>query len=238
MKRARQLHRYAGWFGAAFLLLSTVTGLLWAYAPHLYWAPGYLEKKQAMAAPPIVDVAIEARAAAATARAAAAGAELSSLTLRADIGRLLWDARLGAAGDERVVLIDAVSGARLSPLSSALAEAAARQYVAGAPDLIRIEQVPRYQPRKGRARPAFIAQFAGDREVVIDAESGAVLEESDPTRRFHFWVMRLHQLSFLGFKKELTIIPGALLVFLIVTGYVLVPWWRRRRARPAVTGNL
>lgn len=120
----------------------------------------------------------------------------------------------------------------LTPLTAELAESAARQYVPGTPALVGIERFARYQPRRGRARPAFVAHFAGpgDPEVAIDAESGAVLEESDRTRRVHFLVMRLHQLSFLGFKKELTIIPGALLLFLIATGYVVWPWWRRRRA--------
>jgi uncharacterized iron-regulated membrane protein len=235
MKRLRQLHRLVGLVGAGFLVLAAVTGLLWAYAPHLYWQPGYLDRKHALPAPAIGDAVVDVQAAVALARtASAAGSEVVSVTLRADFGHLLWDVRLRSGKVERPFLVDAVSGAPLTPLTRALAEVAARQYAGGGPAIAAIVYSPRYQPRKGAERPAFEVAFRGNDqlEVVIDAESGGVLEESDRARRFHFLVMRLHQLTFFGFKKELTIVPGAILLVLLGTGVALAPWWRRRaRAR-------
>ena len=61
----RRLHR-AGGIAASLLLATTaVTGLLWAYAPHLYWKAGYLEKKRAVSAPPLRSASLTAQQAAA-----------------------------------------------------------------------------------------------------------------------------------------------------------------------------
>ena len=68
----------------------------------------------------------------------------------------------------------------------------------------------------------------GNPEIYIDRNSATIVEESDDARAFHLWVMKLHQLQFLGTKKELTLIPGAALLFLLVTGSTI--WLRRRRA--------
>ena len=38
-------HRRVAILSAGFLLLTAVTGILWAYAPHLYFKDGYLKKK-------------------------------------------------------------------------------------------------------------------------------------------------------------------------------------------------
>jgi hypothetical protein len=55
-------------------------------------------------------------------------------------------------------------------------------------------------------------------EIFVDSNSGKIIEEQDDIRRFHFWIIKLHQFNFLGFKKTLTIIPGTALLLLIISG--------------------
>ena len=47
----RRFHRWLGLGSVVVVLLATITGLLWAYAPYLYWEDGYMERKHS--APPV-----------------------------------------------------------------------------------------------------------------------------------------------------------------------------------------
>lgn len=229
---ARRIHRACGLVFACSLGITAITGLLWAYAPHLYWEGGYLEKKAPDTSPEIGDGVVTISRALAVARRQLGQVHITSVELRGDFGRLVYEVQGGGGPGARLLLIDAVTGELLSPLTEQRAVTIARQYVRGNPEVESVSLLPGFTPRTGgNGRPAYAVRFRreGSPEIILDRDSGRILEEADRARRFHFLVMRLHQLSFLGFKKTLTAIPGVSLVTMVATGLVL--WWVRRTPR-------
>ncbi|MBN8222096.1 MAG: PepSY domain-containing protein [Spirochaetes bacterium] len=225
-------HRRIAIASALVLASTAITGILWAYAPHLYFKDGYLQKKDAAPAKPLTAVNVEIGEALTTATNTFKTAKgLQSAVLRAEAGGLYYEVQRKEGKEQSSVLIDAVSGEVVSPLSEALATQFAAQYVAGNPPVKKADALTDYKHRSGKKiksvyRIAFSAP--GSPEIYIDRNAGQIVEESDNARGFHFWVMKIHQLQFFGTKKELTIIPGLALVLLIVTGTLL--WLRRYRA--------
>lgn len=233
----RTAHRIVGIAVAAFLVSSAVTGLLWAYAPFLYWQGGYLERKTPAASPSLDAVTVTVQEAIQTARTTVSGdASLAAVVLRADAGRLLYEVQYRVHGIPGSVLVDATTGERLSPLGEHLAVAIARQYVRGTPAVKEVARLDNYVPRGvGAPMPVYRISFdqPGDPEVFIHRDSGQIVEEQDRVRRFHFFVMKLHQLNFFGFKKTLTVVPGVTLLVMVGSGVVLwlVPKLRQARWR-------
>ncbi len=200
-----------------FLTISAVTGLLWAYAPHLYWQPGYKEAKRKFEAAKLSAnrVSLDAVEQSA-ARAGCVNPPAFNLSVRA--GRWVWQLKC----PEKSVLIDAVSGLVLSPLSDELARTFADEYVPAGFVVSNLTRSSAWLDRKPGAKPrdAWVVRYGDSKEteIVIDASTGEVLEESDTVRRFHFWVTKLHQFQFFGTAKTLTAMSGVPLLILIVTG--------------------
>jgi uncharacterized iron-regulated membrane protein len=76
-------------------------------------------------------------------------------------------------------------------------------------------------------------------DIILDRQTGEILEDEGRWRQVHFLVMQLHQMNFFGFEKTLLNIPGIPLLLMAVTGLAL---WRKqsvrkRRARQAVTSE-
>ena len=68
-----------------------------------------------------------------------------------------------------------------------------------------------------------IGSKSGRKEVQVDAQTGkAEIPVRSKAQEFHQWIMRIHRLEFFGTKKELTAIPGAGLLALLVTGSFLL----------------
>jgi uncharacterized membrane protein YkoI len=214
-----------------FLLLSASTGLLWADAKFLYWDEHYKEKVRPLAGPPLESATLSLDRVFSLAKAAAGGpALIEQTTLRADFGRLFYEVKLRAEGASTTVLLDAMSGERLSPITPELAPAIAAQYVR-APAAVTGVDVERYTPRKKqRAYDAVRVRFddAGATEIVLDRQTGEILEDEGRWRRVHFAVMQLHQLNFFGFEKTLLNIPG---VPLLLMGFSGLAVWGFHRAR-------
>lgn len=225
-------HRRVAILSAGFLLLTAVTGILWAYAPHLYFKDGYLKKKSVPPGPALSDARLtpqQAMRLVAAQFANSKGAE--AVLLRVEGGHLLYEVQHRAEKAMQSALVDAVSGAVINPLNEELAVAIAAEYVAGNRRVKAAVQLENYRHRSGKLVPsvyrvAFVAP--GNPEILIDRNSAAIVEDSDDSRAFHFWVMKLHQFQFFGTKKELTLIPGLALVLLILTGLLI--WSRRFRA--------
>lgn len=224
-------HRRIAIVSAGFLLLTAITGILWAYAPHLYFKDGYLKKKGVRNGMPLSAARLTPQQAMQLAGATGQAKGVELVSLRNEGGRLVYEVvrRDGKAMQSQ--LLDAVSGERLSPLSHEMAAAVAAEYVAGNPPVKNAAAIDQYRHRSGKVitsvyRVAFAAP--GNPEILIDRNSAAIVEESDNTRAFHFWVMKLHQLQFFGTKKELTLIPGLALLMLVATGLMI--WFRRWRA--------
>lgn len=235
-RKGRIAHRWLGIGAVGFLLVSVITGLLWANARFLYWEDRYKEKLHAL---PVVSLdkatlqikAVEERVHALTSQASA----IEQVTLKSDFGTLLYEVRVRQANKKHVLLIDAVTGEPLSPISEDLATIIARQYVREEAPVLGI-QTESYIPRKKHTPvDAVRVSFddANQTHIILDRYSGEIIEDEGRWRRVHFFVMQLHQLNFFGFEKTLLNIPGVPLLLMALSGAVL--WGlhlrRTRRAR-------
>lgn len=228
----RRFHRWFGVGSAIIVLLAVVTGLLWAYAPYLYWEGSYMEIKQPHMPDDYETLKLTPPDAIRLARPRLGeDAVVSSVTLRSEAGHAFYAVTSGP----QTVLIDARAQSVVSPLSPELAQEFARQYLAGSPAPSSVKRLESFRHRKGETYPdVYRIDFETERNpaIFLSASSGRILEEEDDVRRFHFWVMRLHQLNFFGFKKTLTIIPGSALLLLLGSGL-----WLSRRSRRRLLAN-
>lgn len=237
-RKIRNAHRWIAMAAIGFFLLSLLTGLLWANAKFLYWDEHYKEKIHRVAGPPLETAQIALSAAIGVGKAAMGGAaQVEQVTLRSDAGKLFYDLRLRAEGKARTILVDASTGERLSPISEALARDIARQYVSENAD-VTVVAAEQYTPRKKhKAQDAVRVSFndTNRTEIVLDRQTGEILEDEGRWRKLHFFIMQLHQLNFFGFEKTLLNIPGIPLFIMGLTGLFL--WYlqaaRTRRARHA-----
>lgn len=229
--RANVWHRRVAVFSAGLLIVTAVTGILWAYAPHLYFKEGYLKKKSIQVAPGLSSARLTPQDAIGLTETAVKSGPAETVTLRAEGGKLIYEILRREGKAMHSQLIDAISGEKLSPLTEQMAAAVAAEYVVGNPPIKDAAIVDNYRHRSGKTiSSVFLVRFAapGNPEIYIDRYSAAIVEESDDARAFHFWVMKLHQLQFFGMKKELTAIPGISLVILLVTGMVMAARrWRK-----------
>lgn len=229
----RRVHAWTGAAGALFLASSAVTGILWANAGRLYWrADDYKKKKASVAGPALESARIDIRRALAAARPQLGPeAAVAVLTLKSEAGRLVYEAQAG----KRSVLIDAGTGRSLSPLTEEDVSLFAGQYAPKGASRLAARREVSFTGRDGRERgPVWIVSYRdnGGTDIVLDEMSGQIVEEFDPSRRFHFWVMRLHRLDFFHADKALTAVPGLFLLGLVISG---IPLWlrpRRRNSRP------
>lgn len=237
-RKMRNAHRWIAMSALGFFLLSVVTGLLWANARFLYWEDRYKEKLHKTTAPPLEGVMIPVQAAIKVSKGAtAAEAYVEQVTLRTDAGRLFYDIRLRTEGKARTVLVDAMTGERLSPISMELARDIAKQYVSEAADVTAVSP-EQYTPRKKHhAQDAIRVEFndSNRTEIILDRQSGEILEDEGRWRRLHFFIMQLHQLNFFGFEKTLLNVPGVPLLLMGVTGIVL---WGIQASRKRRTGGM
>ena len=239
-RRMRQAHRWFGLGAVGFLLLSVSTGLLWADAKFLYWDERYKEKVRPMAGPPVESATLPIDRVFSIAKGAVGGhAHVEQTSLRSDFGRVFYEVKLRGEGVSTALLLDAMSGERLSPISEELAPIVAAQYVRP-PAAVTGVKLERYTPRKKkRAYDAVRVRFddAAGTEIVLDRQTGDILEDEGRWRQVHFAVMQLHQLNFFGFEKTLLNIPGIPLLLMGFSGLAL--WgFQRTRARQAKSAML
>ncbi len=227
----RLAHRWLGMGALGFLLLSVVTGLLWADAKFLYWDDYYKEKVRPLPGPALETATLPVDRAIVLAKEAVGGrASSEQVVLRSDFGRLFYELKLRVDGVSTTLLLDAKTGERLSPISPDLAPVIAQQYVRTPASVTGVE-LERYTPRKKkRAQDAVRVRFdnADATEIVLDRQTGEILEDEGRWRRVHFAVMQLHQLNFFGFEKTLLNIPGVPILLMSLSGGAL---WLLHRAR-------
>ncbi|HWL54723.1 MAG TPA: PepSY-associated TM helix domain-containing protein [Chthoniobacteraceae bacterium] len=227
----RRFHRWLGLGSTLVILLAVTTGLLWAYAPYLYWQGGYMERKHPVAPASYDGLPTFQDALRIVRERVGQGAVITTVTLRTDAGIALYEVTGTREGKGFMILLEARTGAVLSPLTPEFAERIARQYVEGEPSVESAALLEPFVHRSGKSHPSvYRVRFRAPKtpEIFIAADSGRILEEQDDVRRFHFWVMRLHQLNFFGFRKTLTIIPGTALLLLLGSGLVIS---RRKRSK-------
>ncbi len=221
----RKQHRQISVIAVPFLLVAAITGLLWAYAPHLYWKDDYLKKNVPSGPVDRQEVRISFEEAAQAAERH--GVTAVGVSLRKEAGHTVYAVTGDVPqGGTREILIDAVTGKTLTPLSEELAIEIAMQYV-NSSDILAVDRIPSYHHRSGKdfLNVTAVRFKDSNRTSIYLSESGNILEDEDRTRVFHFWVMKLHKLNFFGTKKELTAIPGIALILLIITGLSI---WKQR----------
>ncbi|ULA69976.1 MAG: membrane protein of unknown function [Nitrospira sp.] len=228
---ARKAHRRIGILAFGFLLLSVSTGLLWANARFLYWDDHYKEKIRPLPGPSVETATLPVDRAIVVAKEALGGrASVEQVSLRSDFGRVFYELKVRVEGVATTLLLDALTGERLSPISPELAPVIARQYVR-TPATVTGVEMERFTPRKKkRAQDAVRVRFddADATEIVLDRQTGEILEDEGRWRRVHFAVMQLHQLNFFGFEKTLLNIPGVPILLMSFSGCLL---WILHRAR-------
>jgi uncharacterized iron-regulated membrane protein len=231
MSFIRKFHRIIGVVFALSLFIAVLSGLLWAYSPYLYLREDYSKKKHAEPKISLSEVTMSAQQAMKLAeRTLGDQLQIKSVTLRSDFGRALYEVVYNKDKQNRSLLIDAKSSEILSPLSEELAAKVANQYLAENVPVEKISQGKDYVNRGKIIPSVFFIRFQkkGNLEMIVDRDSGALVEELDDAKRFHAWVMQFHQLNFFGFKKTLTIIPGAGLIMMLFTGLII---WRSQQGK-------
>ena len=238
-RQGRRLHRVFGVVAVGFLFLSVGTGLLWANAGFLYWPDHYKEKIH-----PLPVVALQHAKLSMTAMTdrvhAAAGGDtiLEQVMLKSDFGTVVYEVKIKKQSSKSTLLLDAITGEILSPLSDAFASQIARQYVKE-PAAVREVSRESYTPRKKHAAVEAVRVSFDDSQhtdIILDVASGEIIEDEGRWRQLHFFVMQLHQLNFLGFEKTLLNVPGIPLLLMGASG--LVVWGlqlKRRRAQKAAS---
>ncbi len=223
----RSFHRRLAIIFCGFLTLSASTGLLWAYAPHLYWKEDYLKPKHAPSFRLLSEASVRAEDALQSARDQLTGS-IRSITLKTLGDRLVYEIRYASGQGEHSWLLDAETGQKLTPIPDSLAIMIAKTYVRNTPSVKLVRRLWSYKIRGDHATvPVYQIIFdAPDHPlIIVNAESGTVLEDEDDSRRFHSWIMKLHTLSFFDFHKTLTLIPGLGLLAMVGTGLKL--YWKR-----------
>ena len=143
-------------------------------------------------------------------------------------------------GEARPRLYDLVSGARLSPITRAMAaEIATRDHV-GRPRPTGVTAVFTASPEYRGALPAWRVDFTGDtrRSLYVAADTGVVTARRSTLWRVYDFLWALHILDFeehQDFNTPLLIAATALSLILLVTGVILFPerlgLVKRRRRR-------
>ncbi len=238
-RNGRIAHRWIGILSVGFFFLSLGTGLLWANARFVYWDDHYKEKLHPLPVVPVNQTVLPLQAVVERIPVlAGADAVVDQLTLKSDFGFLLYDVRIHKNKARQALLLDAVSGEPLSPISEDLAARIARQYVRGVAAVTQVRQES-YTPRKKHAAVDAIRVSFDDSDgtqIILDRSTGDILEDEGRRRRLHFLVMQLHQLNFFGFEKTLLNLPGVPLLLMGISGALLwfLQWRRARRARRAL----
>lgn len=217
----RRIHKYLGIAVAVLLLISAVTGFLRANYVW-YWKPGYKQHKHPIAedskyiqAPGINISELENIIA-----QRGGDAQIKRIELLNLCGRLLYKVR----SDNGVLMVDAMTGELLTPISEDFAMEIATQYVSGSFPVNNITDLRDYVPFKGRnPHQVYSVNFDdnGNTEIYVDKYSGDVVEELDNQRRFAQFVVNLHDFNFLNLKRTLLCILGLSLVSLSVSGIFL-----------------
>jgi uncharacterized iron-regulated membrane protein len=234
-RRSYAAHRWLGLVIGVQLAAWCVGGLV--FATHdIAWVRG--EAGRARGEAPALDLArVRIAPAEAAARLAGAGA-ITQVVVRPFLGRPVYEI---SHGDD-VSLVDAETGALLSPVDRDTAIAIARADRAGSPEIreaVLLERDPPSEYREG-ALPAWrvVIDDGEDTHVYVAARTGRITaRRNDAWRRFDFFWM-LHTMDYRGrddFNHPLLIVAAAAAVVALGSGYWLwgIRLYRRRRRQAA-----
>lgn len=234
-RRSYALHRWLGLVVGLQLAAWCVGGLV--FATHdIDWVRS--EAGRARGEDPAVDLArVRIGPAEAAARLGQAGA-IEQMVVRPFLGRPVYEITRGGSAS----LVDAETGAVLSPVDRDTAIAIARADRAGNPGIraaTLLERDPPSEYREG-ALPAWRVDIDDDENthVYVSTKNGRITaRRNDAWRRFDFFWM-LHTMDYRGrddFNHPLLIVAAAAAVITLASGFWL--WglriYRRRRRQPS-----
>lgn len=234
-RRSYAVHRWLGLVVGVQLVFWCVGGLI--FATHsIDWVRS--ETGRARGDTPAVDLArVRIGPAEAAARLGQAGA-VEQVVVRPFLGRPVYEISHG--GD--TALVDAETGAVLSPVDRDTALAVARADRAGNPGVREVTWIERDPPSEYRegALPAWrvVMDDAEDTHVYVAAKNGRITaRRNDAWRRFDFFWM-LHTMDYRGrddFNHPLLIVAAAAAVVTLASGFWLwgLRLYRRRRRASA-----
>ncbi|MCB9751194.1 MAG: PepSY domain-containing protein [Myxococcales bacterium] len=221
----RRAHRWIGLALAVPFFPWSITGLLFHLKPG--WSAAYDALSPATNAPLPDDTLPLARA-----RAAVPGALSRAELLSTALGPVSRLTRRSASGGGPPRLVDARTGATLSPLPAAQAEQLARAAIASSAHAARYGAVERRALHPDRVE--LFMDGPGRVVVTIDRHSGALSQRGADTARVD-WLYRVHYGQWTGARWLDRVIPLLLLVgvtLLALAGLALFARGARARARP------
>jgi len=226
MVSARRFHYLVSIGGFVFILSTTITGLLWAYAPYLYWEDNYLQKKNEAGPSSILSPELKSPEELFS-RSSLKGAEvnLTSISYKNLAGFNTAELCIGKNKSLKCVLLNANTGEQITPLSEDIARTIAKEFVPAPLNVKSSNYIEKWEHRKEGIKPGvWVISFDDPKqtEIVVDAFNGKVIEDQDKYRRFHFFIMKLHQFSFFGTHKELVVLSGIPLLLLLFSGVRLM----------------
>jgi hypothetical protein len=210
-----------------FLIISALTGFFRANHKW-FWKEGYKKVKNqsydyALSVPKVPLDSIFSLAG----KQFADSITILDVSLRKEISRSFYEVRLK---DKPPLLLDADNGKVLSPITPALAEKLATQYVAAGMPIKAIRRDDEYRTRKEKKlRPVYVIEFADNlnTQILLDVNTGAIEEEVDDNLRFGFWMVKLHDYDFWTLKRALLSFAGLGLTIVGFTGLYL--WLRKNK---------
>jgi len=215
----RRVHLWLGLVIAGQLVLWTAGGLIMS-ALKLEEVRG--DDRAAMRPAPALDAGAALKAPAEVLRAQ--GAHATSLQLTTLLGRPVYRLK----GAEATTLVDAVSGAPLSPLSRELAEEVARSDYRGPARVAGIDWVeaPAAEYR-GRPLPLWRVRFADERNTAlyVSPSTGEVVARRNDLWRVFDFVWMLHIMDYEereDFNHPLLVATAATALLFTFTGLVML----------------
>lgn len=231
-----RLHRKIGLVFLPLLLLSAITGFF--RANHAwFWKKDYMKVKRnlypsAVATPPVSLARCFAIADSITGKKGS----LQAVLYKTDGGLDLYQITMK---DHVPVVIDAVSGEVMSPVTAQRAVALARQYIQNDFPFRQCELLEGYVPRKQKApRPVYRISYKDElnTEIYLDKYTGEIVEELDDNLRFGVWMVKLHDYDFWDNKRFHLSVVGAGTVLLGLSGLWLLV--KRKKKRAVVANSL
>lgn len=225
--RLGSFHRILGLILFVLILNAAFTGLLRANAQWWYW-----KKKPSMEA--VVSLSRPAVSLEQVFKTCEtyfpSGAKICRVELKSLSGKQVYVVEVDRQG-KRYLLVDADSGEVISPLNCEFATRIARSLVHDNNSVVLAESLPAFRTRKmSQPRPVFRILFndALKTEVIVDRDTGEPLMILDRGRRFGLWVVKLHDLDFIGMSRVALTLLGISIVSLSFTGLLLSLRSRKR----------
>ena len=214
----RRVHRYLGFVIGIQLFFWTLSGLIFSWN-----SIGSVRGEHLVRQQPTVDLkAFELEDVQQILDELSVGESVVAVTLKPMLNRPVYELTIDRIGKSEFVLVDAVSGERLSPINQETAAAIAQNDFADDADVRSVElveSVGSHSEYRGKELPAFrvVMEHPTDTAIYVSANRGAVTtRRSNQWRMFDFFWM-LHTMDYQGRDNFNTWLLKSTSIFGLVT---------------------